>query len=59
MQVVPVNIIMFIPTVVLGVIGGLLGALFNTIILKATAFRGQNPSRTHLRQQPLKRARSH
>lgn len=34
------NVLMFIPTVALGAIGGLFGALFNTIILKATAFRG-------------------
>ena len=34
-----VNILMFIPTVVLGAIGGLLGALFNKICLRATDFR--------------------
>ena len=40
---VPVSITMFVPVAVLGVIGGLFGALFNTICLKATAFRGCAP----------------
>lgn len=40
-RVVPVSIYMFIPVAILGAIGGLFGALFNTIVLQTTAFRGK------------------
>ena len=36
-----VNVRMFPPTILLGVLGGLLGALFNTLCLTATDFRGK------------------
>jgi len=47
---------MFIPTVALGAIGGLFGALFNTIILKATAFRGNKEQTTMHRDRARRSA---
>jgi H+/Cl- antiporter ClcA len=38
---VAVNIKMFIPVVICGIVAGGLGALFNTICLAATTFRGK------------------
>jgi chloride channel 7 len=39
---VSVNIKMFIPVIVVGIVGGLLGCLFNYICLNATSWRGKN-----------------
>jgi hypothetical protein len=50
-----VNVLLFIPTVALGAIGGLFGALFNTIILRATAFRGNKEQITMHRDRKQKK----
>ena len=46
---------MFVPTMILGSFGGLFGALFNTICLRATDFRSKfiKPKQTLFLLEPL------